>query len=137
MKKLISVILFLFLFLAGVAYSEDKSTESISAKTSQLNQHALTLLQIDLNSLRWLLGASPNSYLLYSSLEQDGQLHAIHSLEEKGYVTLEIVDHLPDGEKDNFLRIIPTPKGYQIISTITKQHNKHINPTGDKPGLVL
>jgi hypothetical protein len=116
MKKTIGSILVLFLFLAQVAYSDNKTTESISAKTSQLNQHAISLLQIDLNSLRWLLGASPNSYLLYSSLEEDGQLPSIHALEEKGYVTLEIVDQLPDGqEKDKFLRIIPTPKGYQII----------------------
>lgn len=80
MKKAIPIILLVILFVVQVAYSEDKATESIAAKTSKLNQHALSLFQIDLNSLRWLIGASPNSYLLYRSLDEDGQLPSMHAL---------------------------------------------------------
>ena len=118
MNKLITTIFISFVLLSSCTNSGDKKPESLQSKTEQLNIHALSLIQIDLNSLKWLLGASPNSYLHYRSLEQDGQLYSIRSLEEKGYATLQIVDQLPDGLKDKFLRIIPTPKGYEIIKTI-------------------
>jgi hypothetical protein len=130
MNKAIGIILVSTLLLVSFAHSGEKPAETISTKTSQLNQHALSLLQIDLNSLRWLLGASTDSYLLYSSLEQDGQLPSIHLLEEKGYATLQIVDQLPDGPKDKFLRILPTPKGFQVINTIIERRNKHVEPIG-------
>ncbi|MDD3847247.1 MAG: hypothetical protein PHC90_12940 [Syntrophorhabdaceae bacterium] len=90
----------------------------------QLDEQSKNLLNIDLHSLRWLLGASSDSYLLHESLVQENQLGAIEALEKNGYARLELVDGLPGGTRGTFLRIIPTAKGQDIINTLTRQHNK-------------
>lgn len=84
-----------------------------------LDQQSKKVLNIGLNSLRWLLDASPDSYLLQASLIEKDQLGAIEALKKNGYAKLEIVDQVPGGTRGVFLRIIPTEKGQRVIDLLT------------------
>ncbi len=87
----------------------------------QLNQQAMKVLNIDLNSLRWLLDASSDSYFLQASLVENNQLGPIEALQKNGYAKLEVgVDDVPGGGRGAYLRIIPTEKGRRVIDLLTK-----------------
>ena len=119
--KLFSVSMFILLtvIFVGPSYA-GSSCDPCTKEVVLLDQQSKNLLNIGLNSIRWLLGASPDDYLLHASLVQGNQLGAIEALEKNGYARLEIVDKLPGGTRDTFLRIIPTAKGQDIINTLTK-----------------
>ena len=88
---------------------------------AQLNQQAIKVLNIDLNSLRWLLDASSDSYFLQADLIENNQLGAIEALQKKGYAKLEVgVNEMPGGMRGAFLRIVPTEKGRRVIDLVTK-----------------
>ena len=119
--KLFSVSMFILLTLIFVAPSHaGSSCDPCTKEAVLLDQQSKKLLNIGLNSIRWLLGASPEVYLLHASLVQENQLGAVEALEKNGYARLELVDRLPGGTRDTFLRIIPTAKGQDIINTLTK-----------------
>ncbi len=119
--KLISICILLVLgtvlltpFHAG-AGSDPYAKEALA-----IDRQSRETLNIGLNSLRWLLGASPDSYLHHASLVQEKQIDAIEALEKNGYARLELVDKMLGGTHDTFLRIIPTAKGQDIINTLAR-----------------
>ena len=119
--KLFNVLVLMLLTVIFVTPSyAGPSCDPCTKEVVLLDQQSRKVLNIGLNSIRWLLGASPDSYLLHSSLVQENQLGAIEALEKNGYARLELVDKLPGGTRDTFLRIIPTAKGQDIINTLTK-----------------
>lgn len=88
---------------------------------AQLNQQAIQALNIDLNSLRWLLDASSDSYFLQADLVENNQLGAIEALQKNGYAKLEVgVNEMPGGMRGAFLRIVPTEKGRRVIDLLAK-----------------
>ncbi len=119
--KLLNVLVLILLtaILATSSYA-GSSCDPCTKEVVLLDQQSKKLLNIGLNSMRWLLGSSPDDYLLHASLVEGNQLGAIEALEKNGYARLELVDKLPGGTRDTFLRIIPTAKGQDIINTLTK-----------------
>jgi len=115
----ILVVILLSAIFATASYAGSRC-DPCTKEVVLLDQQSKKLLNIGLNSIRWLLGASPDDYLLHASLVQENQLGAIEALEKNGYARLELVDKLPGGTRDTFLRIIPTAKGQDIINTLTK-----------------
>jgi len=104
------------LFASSVGWAaENDLTRSIGV----LNQQSLSLLKIDLRSLRWLMEASPESYRPYDYLERSGELRFIEALKREGYVTVDIIDRLPDGSAtEKHLRMIPTRMGCVVIKAV-------------------
>ena len=122
MKSFYVLLIILVIAIVGPTLNADagQDADSVAEKAIQLDQQSIKSLQISLNSLRWLLGASPYEYLLHASLVKENQLDAVKALEEKGYAKLELVDRLPDGTRGAFLRIIPTAKGQSLIKALAK-----------------
>lgn len=98
----------------SLLYGADNAAE-LQRKINTINLQSEKLLGISLTALLYLNDASPNSYFLLDHLEKSGKINDIKELESKGYVRLETVDQLPDGQSvEKQLRIIPTALGYQI-----------------------
>ena len=84
------------------------------------------VLGILLNALRYLAGASPNSYLLLSELERSDEVNYIRGLEKKNYVKVQTVQGLPDGmqKSTKFLRVIPVGDGLELQRCVVDlKHN--------------
>ena len=102
------------------------NTKDIEAKVEELNTQSIKLLGVSLNAVRYLVGASPDSYLLLSSLERSGEIAYIRELEVKGYVKLQVVQGLPDAMQRNekFLRVIPIGEGEELQRCVVAlKHN--------------
>ncbi len=114
-----AVVLLCAIFFAMHARAGQEDGPDMKA-VSDLDQQAIKVLNIDLNSLRWLLGASCGSYLLQEPLVKENQLGAIEALQKNGYAKIEVgVDEMPGGIRGAFLRICPTEKGRRIIDLLT------------------
>ena len=123
--QIIRMAIFTIILLCTALSAVGQENISVNDKVSELNQKSIALFKIDLTSLKWLLGASPYSYLLFADIEQGSQMSCIKALETHGYAKLEIVNQLPDGSQDGkFLRIVPTAKGQEVIKSITDSSNK-------------
>ena len=103
----------LVVFSFGAHAADPKLIES---KVSELNKQSIKILGVSLNALRYLVGASSDSYLLFSALEQSGDVSYIRELEAKGYAKVQIVQGLPDGseKKTKYLRVIPSGDGKEM-----------------------
>lgn len=100
--------------------------KEIESKVAELNSQSIKILGVSLNALRFLVDASPNSYLLLSELERRGDVNYIHELEAKGYVKVETVQGLPNGQEKNtkFMRIIPMGAGKEMQRCVVAlKHN--------------
>lgn len=100
--------------------------KEIESKVSELNGQSIKILGVSLNALRYLVGASPTSYLLLSELERNGDVNYIRELEAKGYVKVQTVQGLPDGSEKNakFMRVIPIGDGKEMQRCIVAlKHN--------------
>lgn len=107
-------------------------TQDIEGKVSELNAQSIRLLGVSLNAVRYLVGASSNSYLLYSHLESSGELAYVRELEAKGYVKVQVVQSLPDGTQRNekFLRVIPVGEGAELQRCVVAlKHNPAVQGT--------
>ena len=120
------LLLFGVLFVAftfGVCAADPKEIEH---KVTELNEQSIKVLGISLNALQYLVGASPNSYLLLSELERSGEVNYIRELEKKNYVKVQNVQGLPDGTQKStkFLRIIPVGDGLDLQRCVVAlKHN--------------
>ena len=116
--------------LACAANSADKN--EIEKKVAALNAQSIKSLGVSLNALRYLVDANPNNFLLFSHLEQSGEIAFIRELETKGYVKTQTVKSLPDGTQMNetFLRIIPLGSGEEVQRCmVALKHNSNLQPT--------
>lgn len=120
MKRLNTfLVISLIMSFPSLAITGPDGDDSLAEKAGQLDQQCFKSLQIGINSVRWLLGASENSYLFYPSLVKENQVDAIKALEERGYARLELTDKLPWGQEQGpFLQIIPTAKGQSVIKAL-------------------
>lgn len=112
------------LVLSFGTYAADP--KEIESKVSELNGQSIRILGVSLNALRYLVGASPTSYLLFSELEHNGDVNYIRELEAKGYVKVQTVQGLPDGSEKNtkFMRVIPIGDGKEMQRCIVAlKHN--------------
>jgi len=106
--------------------SHAADTKVIESKVAELNKQSIKILGVSLNALRYLVGASSDSYLLFSSLEQSGDVRYIRELEAKGYVKVQTVQGLPDGSEKNtkYLRVIPIDDGKEMQRCVVAlKHN--------------
>lgn len=106
------------------AHAADPSV--IESKVAELNGQSIKILGVSLNALRYLVGASPTSYLLLSELERNGDVSYIRELEAKGYVKVQTVRGLPDGSEKNtkFMRVIPIGDGKEMQRCVVAlKHN--------------
>ena len=120
-KQLLATIL--MVFALGAHAADPKEIES---KVAELNGQSIKILGVSLNALRFLVGASPNSYLLLSELEREGDVNYIRELEAKGYVKVQTVHGLPDGTEKNekFMRVIPIGNGKEMQRCVVAlKHN--------------
>jgi len=105
-------------------------TQDIEGKVAELNAQSIRLLGVSLNAVRYLVGASSDSYLLLSYLERSGEIGYVRELEAKGYVKVQIVQALPDGTQKNekFLRVIPVGEGAELQRCVVAlKHNPAVN----------
>lgn len=104
------------LLIGVVPLASASDPKEIERKVAQLNGESVKLLGVSLNALRYLVDADGGSYLLLSHLERSGELTFIRELEAKRYVTVEVVQGLPDGAEkhERFLRIIPIGDGAEL-----------------------
>lgn len=108
------------IILFAVHVSAGQGNEPDMKAVAELNRQAVKVLNVDLNSLRWLLGASPDSYLLQESLIEKNQFGAVEALQKNGYAKLEVgTSEMPGGIRGVFLKIVPTKKGQEIIDLLT------------------
>lgn len=107
---------------ANVHAAELKEIES---KVAELNSQSIKLLGVSLNAVRYLVGASASSYLLYSHLKSSGEIAYVRELESKGYVKVQVVQSLPDGTQRNekFLRVIPVGDGAELQRCVVALNN--------------
>lgn len=106
--------------------------KEIESKVAELNSQSIKLLGVSLNAVRYLVGASPSSYLLYSYLESSGEIAYVRELEAKGYVKVQVVQSLPDGTQRNekFLRVIPVGDGAELQRCVVAlEHNPAVQGT--------
>ena len=118
---LISVV---FVVISASAHAAEPN--QIESKVAKLNSESIKLLGVSLNAVRYLVGASSSSYLLYSHLESSGEIAYVRELEAKGYVKVQVVQSLPDGTQRNerFLRVIPVGEGAELQRCVVAlKHN--------------
>lgn len=107
----------------------------INRKVEDLNVQSLKSFGVSLNALLYLVESSPNSYLLLWHLEETGSINYIRELENKGYIKVEIVTGLPDGNEKNekFLRIKAIDKGIELKRSIIALGQKNITTKATGP----
>ena len=112
--------------IAGVvpAYAADRA--EIDRKVEALDAQSQKLLGVSLNALRYLVGASGNSYFPLWHLEKTGDIKFIRELEAKKYVSVEVRVGLPDGHEQNqqFVRVIPSGDGLQLQQCVLALSSK-------------
>lgn len=109
------MLLLAILMIAPVSLSAANDEMDIEKKVEEINQKSIKSLGISLNALLYLLDSSSSSYYLLSNLKRTGKYEYIKELENKGFVKIEIVDELPDGQSlGKHLRIIPTGLGIDV-----------------------
>ena len=121
--------IFAIIFIFPLAAAAD-SAKDIERKVGKLNAQSIKLLGVSLNAVRYLVGASSDSYLLLSYLEDSGEINFIRELEAKGYVKTQVIQGLPDGSQRNVkhLRVIPVGDGIELQRCMEElQHNPAVN----------
>lgn len=119
-----------FVVIATSAHATEP--QEIESKVAELNSQSIKLLGVSLNAVRYLVGASSDSYLLYSYLESSGEIAFVRELEAKGYVKVLLVQSLPDGTQRNekFLRVIPVGDGAELQRCVVAlKHNPAVQGT--------
>lgn len=124
-----AAIIFTIIFAFPSIAAADSAT-NIERKVGELNKQSIKLLGVSLNAVRYLVGASSDSYLLLSYLERSGEINYIRELEAKGYVKIQVIQGLPDGTQKNVkhLRVIPIGDGVELQRCVEGlQHNLAVN----------
>lgn len=127
--KLRAAFIFAIIFISPLSAAAD-SAKDIERKVGKLNAQSIKLLGVSLNAVRYLVGASSDSYLLLSYLEDSGEINFIRELEAKGYVKTQVIQGLPDGSQRNVkhLRVIPIGDGIELQRCVEElQHNLAVN----------
>lgn len=126
-KQFASVILALLLYTPVMA-----SDTVLEEKINALNDASLYSVGISLNALAYLVNASPNAYMALWHLEQSGNMNYIRELEQAGYVKVNILDGLPDGQMpgEKQVNVVPLRLGREVQRCMTAlKHNKSTQPT--------
>lgn len=121
--------IFAIVFILPLSAAADNAKD-IERKVGKLNAQSIKLLGVSLNAVRYLVGASSDSYLLLSYLEDSGEINYIRELEAKGYVKTQVIQGLPDGTQKNVkhLRVIPIGDGVELQRCVGElQHNLAVN----------
>lgn len=129
---LIRILCFAMVFALTITPARPADRTEIEQKVAELDRQSLKLLGVSLNALRYLVGASPNSYLQLPHLERSGEINYIRELEAKGYVRMQVVQGLPDGTQSNetFLRVIPVGQGIELQRCVVAlAHNPPAPPS--------
>ena len=125
--------LLLGIMLAALSFGAIAAdSKKIESKVAELNGQSIKILGVSLNALRYLVGASPNSYLLLSELERNGDVNYIRELETKGYVKVQTVQGLPDGSEKStkFMRVSPVGDGKEMQRCVVAlKHNNLVERT--------
>jgi hypothetical protein len=110
-----SLIIAMLICLFGT-HANAADQKELEAKVTELNNQSIKLLGVSLNAVRYLVGATPNDFLLLSALEESGEINYIRELKAKKYVRLQITQGLPDGTEQSvkFLRVIPIGSGIEL-----------------------
>ena len=101
-------------------------------KVTTLNIQSIKLLGVSLNSLRYLMAATPYSYIHLGFLNGSGDINYVRELESKGYVSLRVQFGRLDGSEKNqeFMVIEPTADGLELQRCfIGLPHNISLQPT--------
>lgn len=108
----------LLLFAAGYA----SGAEAPEALAKQLDAQSRAKLGVGLRSLRFLFQASPNSYFLKEALTRDGSWQEIGNLEKAGFIAVNVVHGLPNGQEADteYVVLRLTPKGQQVLRALNE-----------------
>ena len=119
----------LSLLLSATVMASDGSLEE---KIQSLNEASIKSVGISLNALSYLVSASADSYMPLWHLEQSGDINYIKELEQAGYVKVNIVEGLPDGQMpgEKQINIVPLHTGREVQRCMMAlKHNKSTQPT--------
>lgn len=108
------------------------SDGSLEEKIRSLNEASIESVGISLNALSYLVSASADSYMPLWHLEQSGDIDYIKELERAGYVKVNIVEGLPDGQVrgEKQVNIVPLNSGREVQRCMMAfKHNKSTQPT--------
>lgn len=108
------------------------SGSDLEEKINSLNEASIKSVGVSLNALAFLVNASPNSYMPLWYLEKSGDMNYIRELEKAGYVKVNILNGLPDGQMpgEKQVNIVPLQLGREVQRCMTAlKHNKLTQPT--------
>jgi len=116
--------LFIFILLLS---SCSFANEKLRNKIDTLNSHSVELLGLSLSELSKLHGLSSGDHFVpLEALEGDGDLKILEGLEEKGYLTIEVMTEkykkmlggIPFNQTDR--HIFLSPKGRELVGLLQK-----------------
>lgn len=119
----------LALLLTAPVMAADRALED---KINALNEASLESVGISLNALAYLVNASPDTYMPLWHLEQTGDIEYLKELERAGYVEVNIMGGLPDGQMrgERQVNVVPLHWGREIQRCmLALKHNKSTQPT--------
>jgi len=120
------IVVFLSISSISLCVSASEKEDTIDAVTV-LNEASIEFLGVSLDALTFLSQSNYKAYIPKSHLESSKKISLVNQLEKAGYIKIEEIIGLPDGQEPNekFIRIIPTEKGATVIVSIQAVgHNK-------------
>ena len=120
----------------ALTFSSACIASDLNGKLEQLDKYSLEILGISIRAVSELIQLE--THPMFTSLDyiqENGNYEYLKELEENGYIKMEHVKGMPNGERmdEDFVWLVQTELGQYFEQCFKgEQHNKSLNPDAQK-----